>query len=379
MITQQDLQYMMNERGQVCVSVIVPTHRTSPERLQDKIQIKKAIEQAHLLLEDCFPNFLQAPDKHTRKEMIENLELLASEIDYLHNEDGIGFFISPGVKRKISFPFPVTEKIRVADTFEIRDTANLLYRAKTYYILMLTETRLHLYQGNLQHLEEVKDVFFPAEYVNQFEFASSSHASSFGHGMQNPEKDKSAIEELRLTEFLKGGDHALKPYLKNGTPLIVLGTVKDIAYFEKVSTHTGNIIASFQGNYTHANLKELSDKAGDAMNAYFQKEAVKYLDLYREKVGEGLGVEGLADVWKAAYEGKGQVLLLEKDYTSRGYVIPNEEYYLHLQRPPEGTGKVVPDVANEILDTVLQKNGTVIFTENGVLKDQGGIAMINRW
>lgn len=66
-------------------------------------------------------------------------------------------------------------------------------------------------------------------------------------------------------------------------------------------------------------------------------------------------------VWKAAKEGKGFSMLVEKEYN--GSAIVTQEV----------------DPVNEIMSTVLEKNGKVVIVEKDVLKDFKRIALINRY
>ena len=47
----EDLITLQKEKGNICISVIVPTHRLFPERKADRIVIDKAVENTILLLE----------------------------------------------------------------------------------------------------------------------------------------------------------------------------------------------------------------------------------------------------------------------------------------------------------------------------------------
>ena len=46
----EDLIQLRKERGNICISVIVPTHRISPERRVDRLEIERALDKAKQLL-----------------------------------------------------------------------------------------------------------------------------------------------------------------------------------------------------------------------------------------------------------------------------------------------------------------------------------------
>ena len=77
-------------------------------------------------------------------------------------------------------------------------------------------------------------------------------------------------------------------------------------------------------------------------------------------------------------EGRGLKLLVEKDFSIPAYVKNTNDYELYL-RPPKEPHKALPNVVNNLIETVLDKNGEVFLVENDILKDYGRIALITRY
>src|SRR5574338_589333 len=89
---------LQNEKGNICVSVIVPTHRTSPDRRSDKLNTKTAIEKAEQSLKMKYSHGIVAPLMNTLLELFH-------QTHFTRNEEGIGVFVSSNVHFLISFPF----------------------------------------------------------------------------------------------------------------------------------------------------------------------------------------------------------------------------------------------------------------------------------
>ena len=117
--------------------------------------------------------------------------------------------------------------------------------------------------------------------------------------------------------------------------------------------------------------------AWPVMRSHLNNERVQLIKEFNEKIGMNLGVSGIQDIWSAAKEGKAFKLLVEKDYRCPGFV-DRDEYYLYL-RPPQKPHKVLADAVDDIIEMVLEKNGHVFFTDNGMLKDYQRIALITRY
>jgi hypothetical protein len=117
--------------------------------------------------------------------------------------------------------------------------------------------------------------------------------------------------------------------------------------------------------------------AWPVMRAHLQMERQELITEFAEKIGEHLGVSGVQEVWQAAVEGKAFKLLVEKDYRVPGFV--DTDGYRLLLHPPRSPHTSIPDVVDEIIETVLGKNGSVYFVENDQLRDYGHIALIERY
>ena len=113
------------------------------------------------------------------------------------------------------------------------------------------------------------------------------------------------------------------------------------------------------------------------MHSHQDNERVQLIKEFTEKIGEHLGISGIQEVWEATKEGKAFKLLVEKDFRSPGFA-EKEAYHLYL-RPPQKPHRVLADAVDDIIEMVLEKNGHVFFTDNGMLKDYQRIALITRY
>lgn len=368
----EDLLEIQQETGKICVSVIIPTHRLSPERRGDLTETEKAVEQAKELLKFKF-------GEKEIKPVVRNLEELFTTIDFTHNQDGLGLFVSADRKFLVKFPFPVEKKIMVDNRFEMRDLLYKINFSEPYYILLLSEKDAKLFEGKHEEVKEVHDRYFPAVFKDDFIYnkparstsqAGQSHVKSF-------ERDKSVLTEIRLEDFFREADEHLKGYLADDIPLILAGPEKELAWFEKVSAHTGRIIQRVKGNYTHHNSKKIAGFAWPIMQEHLQQKRKSLLKEYEELIGARRAVSGIQQVWEAAGEGKAFKLLVEKDFRMPGFVKDSDPH-LYL-RPPVAHHRVIADAVDELIEKVLEKRGQVFFMENGALTDQHRIALITRY
>jgi hypothetical protein len=371
---QEALKSMQEEKGKICLSIVVPTHRLSDERRVDELEVNKALDKARQFLEYKYPE----PEI---KPLLQSLDELYKEIDFVHNTEGLGLYVSPDLKYIVHYPFPVEEKVIAGDTFEIRDLLYKLNYSKTYFVLLLSEKTIQLFEGAWKDLHEIGDINFPMEYEETYSYnipsrsstlAGSAHVKSF-------EKDKSELEEIRFTDYFRRADVLLDEYMPGITPLIVMAPQKELSWFENISKHKNQIIHKIAGNYHYSNRTEIAEIAWSAMRKHLDNEREILIKEFVEKIGEHRGVSGLQNVWNAAREGNALKLLVEKDFRKPGFVLLLSGADRLYVRPPKKPHKILADAVDDIIELVLKKNGKVYFVDNGKLKDYKHIALITRY
>ena len=371
-LLSQDLVALQQEKGNTCISIIIPTHRRNPERRLDRKEIEKVIARAVEALGEREP-------EASRKILLESLDQLAQTIDFNHQTEGIGLYVSSHIKILIHFPFPVEEKLIIGDHFELRDLLYKVNLSKPYLVLQISEKDSHLYEGSVDELLEVRDAHFPAVYNDQYEYNPASQSSTmagYAHVKSN-EKDKSVMEEIRFKQFFHQIDKKLNEYLQGDKGIVLLGAEKELSWFENQTRHANRIFHKIAGNYNHLNHKEIADLVWPHVRKHLLEEQAQSIREFQEKVGQKHAISGIQEVWKASREGNASKLLVEKDFHKPGFVEADTEH-LFLQ-PPRVAHQATPDAVEDIIEMVLKKKGQVLFMENDGLKDFQHIALITRY
>lgn len=367
-----DLQRLTSEKGDICISIIVPTHRYSNERMQNPAIVFKAIQKAKEMLNH------KMVSEETTSSLTAKLDLIEKQIDYVHLQEGLGIFVSQNVSNIYSFPVIVKEKIIIENKFPLLDLYYLAQYSQPYYLLAISKKRVPLYRCEGRHMQEITNEDFPKQYSEEYEYAYPSLGSSSGPGLKNVEGDKSVLAEKRQIGFIRQIDKTIDKYLKNGTPLIVAGVDEELANFHHTTHHEKSIVGVIKGNYSVDALHSLSNFAWEKIKVHIQANHQSLLELIQEDIGKKLAVVGIRDVWSMAKLGKGMTLLVEKDYHARGFVDPSNEVKLYLN-PPRNSHQIVADAVEEIISTVADKKGNIVVVENGALENHGGIALRLRY
>lgn len=373
-MSNKEIEQLLNETSWPCVSVIVPVHKLSPERIKNKKVVKEAISDVEMLLKQN-----DAISDSDLNMLIQKLDEAVETIDFNHSNKGIGIFVSPNLMKIIQFPFPVIEKINVGNIFESRDLIFYLNYTTPYYVLSIGKKHIRLFSGKVEDLHEIKNEDFPIVYHETYEYSKPSKGSSFGYSLKHFEKDKSALQEIRLIDFFSAADHLLEKYLNRHIPLVISGGKKEVADYLDITKHGKNIIGKIIGNYdSYENLK-LSNLSWETVQKYFNEEQKTLLSNLHELIGNEMLAFGLEEVWLAASEGKGLELIVEKDFRKHAF-IATDGSDIKLKKP---FGKKQYnheyDAVEKVIRMVREKKGKIAFVDNSAMEDFNGIALQLRY
>jgi hypothetical protein len=188
----------------------------------------------------------------------------------------------------------------------------------------------------------------------------------------------SAHRDERHRQFFRNVDAALKPILANDPlPMGVVGVDRWLAFFNEVTTHQEFIRATLLGNYDHVSAHELAKLVWPLVERAQTERVQRHLDEVDGYVSQGRVASTVGEVWRKANEGRGKLLLVEKDYHEAGKL--DESGLLLLSADDPTAPDVIPDAVDEAIETVLSKGGEVVFTENGQLADYQRIALVLRY
>jgi hypothetical protein len=371
----QEIEDILIDSGEPCISVIIPTHRLSPDRRQDFGNVNDAVEKAIKLIKIKYEN---------SDYPIGTLEFLLNKlletIDFTHLKEGLGIYVSLRIQKIIKFPFQVIEKIKAAETFDSRDLLYYKTRVIKYHLLSISQKHIHLFNGEGEKLKEIHNDDFPLNYEETYEYSKPSRGNSFGSGeLKEFERDKSILEEVRVVDFLKHADHLLNKYLKDVNPLMIAGGKKEIADFLNVTNHQKNIIGKVSGNYNYGESNQLADETWLQVKSHQKNQTTELLVGLKELIGKSILAVGIQEAWDATEEGNGRVLIIEKDYETHAYISKNGTD-LKLSKPLEiDNYHLVSAAVERLIQLVRENNGDVIFTENGELQDFSGLVLKLRY
>lgn len=370
--TDPRVQYIFQESEKPCISMILPLHNSSFKRKDDELDIQHALEIAKDAL------YLKFPD--VADKLITETQKLAKSAAFNKNDKGLGLYVTVDFAYHTTFPFTVLEKISVQPGFELIDMLFKLRYSFPYVVLVLTEESAQLYSGMLEELTELKTNEFPREFEDDYEYQPPARGTSYSvqSHVKDFERDKYSLQKERFENFLHYVDKSLAHQLTTDEVVIICGIRRHTSAFMNRSEHTDKIISVITGNYDVLNKKKLNTAVWSAIESYVAEKTIEAVEEYKDAINSGLADEGIDSVWISASEGRGAILLVEQDLNLQGFTDKKfHSQFYRTQQQHQCTE--VANAANEVARTVLQKGGQVMVVENGILKNQGRIALMRRY
>lgn len=358
MITRQDLKQLQSLTKVPALSILLPTHRTSPENKQDPILVKNLVNEATSRLGEEFSARELAP-------LLENLEKLVDEINYAHTLCGLALYVSHDFAKLYHLPFSVPARVIIDKTFATRDLVYGLHREVRYWVLLLSQSSTRLLAGTGEILEEINDENFATQMTGP------------GATAPLPYDSDSSYRDDRHRRFLQKVDGDFTNYAQDESlPLIVGGVDRQVSFFQEVSQHSSAIAGNIIGNFDKISIHEIIPQVWPIVQSVRETERVNALQQLEDAVSAQKFVSTIGEAWRLATQGRGKLLLVEKSYHEPA--ILSENGGIELVNDPGGTD-VMDDAVDEVIEVVLAMGGDVLLVGDETLSLHQRIALILRY
>lgn len=136
-ITLKELKDIVSEN---CVSIILNTHRTSPDNKKDVLTLKNLIKEAEERL-------LANENKRDAQKLVQRLLDLEAKIDHSQNLESLILFVNENIAEYTRLPVSVDNRVIIDDTFATRDLIRALHQEINYYVLVVSRQKTRLIEA----------------------------------------------------------------------------------------------------------------------------------------------------------------------------------------------------------------------------------------
>lgn len=358
----EEIHEIQSDNSYPCVSILLETHRTFPDNKTDSIRLKNLVKDAKERLKNEFQESEVA-------EIINGLDEIVSGVDYNYLLDGMAILVSKNTRKRIDLPFKVDDRVVINKTFATKDLVYTYNRSPRYIVLLLSEQPTRLFKGYRDSLVEVENSGFPKIY----EGPGVTEELPDGKGI-----DKSAYRDDMMRAFFREVDKSLTDVLKSEKlPVALLGVDRNISYFKHVSENFDKVIAVKHGSYDKHTAHEISKLIWPEVRNSFAESRKDLLSKLENSKKENKFAAGLDELWKLGLEGRIQTIYVDKEYDPAAVLDDNGLKV--LENGERDIPGVIDDVVDELVETVINKSGDVVFFEKDELKDYDRLAAILRF
>lgn len=355
---REKLEKLATEKNYPCVTISMNTSRAYPANQKDIIVLKT-------LLEEAKERVIKEFGKRPVIDLIAKINHLESEIDVNYNLDSLHIFLSNSTKEIIKSTWTTHNGVQVSESFAVKPLVKMFNRTEEYLILLLTQSDVRLLMAvNDGIVGEIKNDDFP--FLNDADDLADTETSSDAKQTEN-----------QTREFFNKIDKAVvRVNNKTEMKCVVISTSDNYNRFlkmaDKPSIYLGwsNLSQDNKGNYSVAK---------DAWQIVkIQQEKVRAVNIQemQEAVGNGKVITELSEIYRAAKEGRGDLLIVNDNFHQA--VRVTDEFSLDLVTDVT-LPDVIDDITSDIAWEVISKKGRAIFTTQDELKSLGEIALKVRY
>jgi hypothetical protein len=341
------------------VSMIVPFETKMGLKAEARHELKFLYDQVERQLLDQYPVELAQPVLQKIMRMIDSLSPDS-------RNKGVAIYASPVFEKLLYLDVPVTQKIIINDSFEIRDLVFSKKELHNYLLLSLSSETCKLYLGNTVSLMPLK--LDAPNFLDAYWHDEPERVANFS----DPEKYK----EIQVEKLIRQMDKELDQVLRtHELPVFVVGSKPVLGLFRSVTHHAKIVKGYLEGNYQEVTESELIHAMQPALEIWRKARQEKLLRLIEEAANEKKLECGIQNVWHEVYQKKGRLHIVEKDFMAACEHVAGGTIVYKPTSIQNNFNQSI-DVVDDAIELVLQNGGDVEFVDNGFLWQFEHIALI---
>jgi hypothetical protein len=365
--TADDYADLAAFRGDMAVSIALPTTPVTDDTEADRIQLKNLVKEAVEQLEAA------SADKRRLRDLIEELDdLLEDDVFWAYQARGLMIYATPDNLRSFRVPNALQPLVKVSDRFHLKP----LLRSTTFcdagYVLALAD-------GGVRMIEVSKDapaveVAVPdlptdaASAVGKRTIATRSYSGRIGG---------SEGKKVRLRQYARQVDTAVRAILAGRQEPLILASVDALdAIYRSVNSYPHLLAEGLRGNPERQSPAELANAARALLDEVYRTKIADWQGRYRQRINEDRATTDIVRAARAATAGAVASLLVDMDQVVNGTVDDADGRVTFADEASAETYGVADEVARRVLAT----GGEVLSVRAEDLPESGkAVAAILRY
>jgi hypothetical protein len=341
------------------VSVILPIKPKIGLDAEAHKDIKFATDRVERLLKDQY-------SEEITETIIQKINKLIGETTFPAGKKGLALYASPLFANIYFLDTDVPERIIVDESFEIRDLLFNRKEEKHFLLFVLSSERCKLFMHTGQQLMPVK--LESPNSVDAYWNDETERVSNF--------TDPVVFKTNQVEKFIRQMDKELVQTLRtHDLPVFLMGSKTILGLYKRVTHLTSHIQGIVEGNFEESTISELMESLQPVYDQWKRQQQQGLLRQIEDAANQKKLSVGIQDVWKTAYDKKGRLLVVERNYVAAGEHVSAGKI-VYKPTVAQNDFHSSNDVVDDVIEMVLQNGGDVAFTEDGFLSGFDHIALI---
>lgn len=361
------------------MSLYQPTHKSRPENMQDPIRFKNLVQRLENSLKKEYPGEVDKLIKPFKD--IENDKIFWNNVS-----EGIAVLASRDKCVVYKLNRSVEELAVVANSFHIKPLIRNFQSADNYHILGITRDDFNIYEGNRYGIETIElDEDIPKTMVEvlgdeytephlkagRYSGGDTGSQAFHGHGGRKDEVEIDTEKYFRyIDKFILDNFSTLMKL-----PLLLVALDEHQGEFRNISKNRFLLDEKVSKDPEALAKKEIRKLTWNEMEGLYIKKTKDLVDRYGLQSSKSLGSDDLAEIARAALEGKIDTLMIESDHIEPGKVNrkTGELEKGNLENPE------VDDILDDLGEMALKSKSQVVVLPKERMPTDTGIAAIFRY
>lgn len=338
--TLSEFKALHAHREDVCVSIYLETTPLSQYWEASRIALGNLIRTAAAQLAE------KGVSKNDIASITQEIESLQEDFEFWRLQaHSLAIFVTPTSIRTFRLPNKLIQTVQVSDRFHLKPLLRSITFQNTAFVLALSENSVRLVEvfADLPATE----VPIPNAPEGAAEFLERDTTNETLH---NPRIQAAEGEKVRLAQYARAVDSALRPILAGrDTPLILAATQPLVSIFRGICSYPALAEQTITKSADRKSEGDLASEARPILDELYAKEVAQLKEQYENRVGAGRSTTDLSDAARAATFGAIEALLVDIDEVVYGMVDETTGAITFAGKDDADNYDVIDEVASRAL------------------------------
>ncbi len=364
--TSAEIAALTEMRSDACVSLYVTTTPETQKIGAARTRLVQLLKEAEAQLEAA-----GLPKRRIWPVTEQVADLIDDDDVWERQARSLAVFVTPERIVTHRLPNHLPEMVMVADRFHLKPLLRAVSVPMHGFVLALGENDVRFIEISAD--EAAREIRVPG--------MPSDAASAAGKASINSRNYLGRIgggegQKVRLTQFCRKVDEALRPILSGRSEPLILAAVDPIlSIFRQVCSYSNLAARVIEGGSGYDTPAELGAEARQIMDARHADEIARIKDLYAARENEGRATTQIARAARAATFGAIDTLLVDIDAVVPGRVDDTTGEITLAETSDAGNYGVIDEIAAR----VLASGGRVLGVRRDDIPEGADLAAILRY